>query len=64
MSYRGKFFIVMVSVAISLYAVFGGILKNFEPIAWLPATFRFPSRPSYTANLKPIRRHQSRQEKR
>ena len=29
MSYRGKFFIVMVSVAISLYAVFGGILRNF-----------------------------------
>jgi len=29
MSYRGKFFIVLVSVAISLYAVFGGILRNF-----------------------------------
>ena len=31
MSYRGKFFIVLVSVAISLYAVFGGLLRNFSP---------------------------------
>lgn len=29
MSYRGKFFIVTLSVAIALYAVFGGILRNF-----------------------------------
>jgi len=36
MSYRGKFFIVMVSVAISLYAVFGGILKNFPSFAQQP----------------------------
>lgn len=31
MSYRGKFFIVLVSVAISMYAVFGGLLRNFSP---------------------------------
>ena len=36
MSFRGKFFIVMVSVAISLYAVFGGILKNFSSFAQQP----------------------------
>jgi len=36
MSYRGKFLIVMVSVAISLYAVFGGILKNFPSFAQQP----------------------------
>ena len=36
MSYRGKFFIVLVSVAISLYAVFGGILKNFPSFAQQP----------------------------
>ncbi|MDQ3041216.1 MAG: S41 family peptidase [Acidobacteriota bacterium] len=36
MSYRGKFFIVMVSVAISLYAVFGGVLKNFPSFAQQP----------------------------
>ncbi|HLM61733.1 MAG TPA: S41 family peptidase [Pyrinomonadaceae bacterium] len=36
MSYRGKFFIVMVSVAISLYAVFGGILRNFPSFAQQP----------------------------
>ena len=36
MSYRGKFFIVIVSVAISLYAVFGGILKNFSSFAQQP----------------------------
>jgi carboxyl-terminal processing protease len=31
MSFRGKLFIVMISAAISLYAVFGGLLKNFSP---------------------------------
>lgn len=31
MSFRGKLFIVMLSAAISLYAVFGGLLKNFSP---------------------------------
>jgi len=31
MSYRGKFFIVLVSVAISMYAIFGGLLRNFSP---------------------------------
>ena len=31
MSFRGKISIVLVSVAISLYAVFGGLLKNFSP---------------------------------
>ncbi|MCY7345356.1 MAG: PDZ domain-containing protein [Pyrinomonadaceae bacterium] len=36
MSFRGKFFIVMVSVAISLYAVFGGILRNFSSFAQQP----------------------------
>lgn len=36
MSYRGKFLIVMVSVAISLYAVFGGILRNFPSFAQQP----------------------------
>ena len=36
MSFRGKFFIVMVSVAISLYIVFGGILRNFSSFAQQP----------------------------
>ncbi len=36
MSFRGKFIIVMVSVAISLYAVFGGILRNFPAFAQQP----------------------------
>jgi len=36
MSFRGKFFIVLVSVAISLYAVFGGVLKNFQSFAQQP----------------------------
>lgn len=31
MSFRGKISIVLVSVAIALYAVFGGLLKNFSP---------------------------------
>ncbi len=31
MSYRGKFFIVLLSAAISMYAVFGGLLRNFSP---------------------------------
>ncbi len=31
MSYRAKFFIVLVSVAISMYAVFGGILRGLTP---------------------------------
>lgn len=31
MSYRGKFFIVLVSAAIAIYAVFGGLLRNFSP---------------------------------
>lgn len=31
MSFRGKIFIVLVSALISLYAVFGGLLKNFSP---------------------------------
>ncbi len=31
MSYRGKFFIVLVSVAISMYAVFGGLLRGLTP---------------------------------
>ena len=36
MSYRGKFFIVLVSVAIALYAVFGGVLRNFSSFAQQP----------------------------
>ena len=36
MSFRGKFIIVMVSVAISLYAVCGGIMKNFPSFAQQP----------------------------
>lgn len=36
MSFRGKFIIVMVSVAIALYAVFGGILRNFSSFAQQP----------------------------
>lgn len=36
MSYRGKFFIVIISVAISLYAFFGGFLKNFPSFAQQP----------------------------
>jgi carboxyl-terminal processing protease len=36
MSFRGKLFIVMISAAISLYAVFGGLLKNFPAFAQQP----------------------------
>ncbi len=36
MSYRGKFSIVIVSVAISLYAVFGGFMRNFQSFAQQP----------------------------
>lgn len=36
MSYRGKFSIVMVSVVIALYAVFGGVLRNFPAFAQQP----------------------------
>ncbi|MDQ3373153.1 MAG: S41 family peptidase [Acidobacteriota bacterium] len=31
MSYRGKIFLVLISFAISLYAIFGGLLKNWSP---------------------------------
>jgi carboxyl-terminal processing protease len=31
MSYRGKVFLILVSAAIAVYAVFGGLLRNFAP---------------------------------
>ena len=32
MSYRGKVFLVLISATIAVYAVFGGLLRNFAPI--------------------------------
>jgi carboxyl-terminal processing protease len=31
MSFRGKFFLVLISAIIAVYAVFGGMLRNFSP---------------------------------